>query len=74
MVPAILLCCAIQGDGGKPAESPAAARAAYEAGQAKAGKNAAAHVQLALWCEAHGLTAERTKHLAEERPNQANQR
>ena len=23
-----------------------------------------AHVKLALWCEAHGLTAERIKHLA----------
>jgi tetratricopeptide (TPR) repeat protein len=31
---------------------------------AKAGKNADAHVRVALWCEAHGLTAERLKHLS----------
>jgi hypothetical protein len=65
MLHTILLCCAMLGDGGKPAESPAATRATYESAQAKAGKNAAAHVQLALWCEAHGLTAERIKHLTE---------
>ena len=41
----------------------AADRVAYEAAADKAGKNAAAHVQLALWCEAHGFTAERIKHL-----------
>jgi hypothetical protein len=65
MVQAILLCCAMLGDGGKPAETTAADRAAYQAAQAKAGKNAAAQVQLALWCESHGLTAERIKHLTE---------
>ena len=31
---------------------------------AKAGKNADEHVRLALWCEAHGLTAERLKQLS----------
>jgi tetratricopeptide (TPR) repeat protein len=65
MVHAILLCCAMLGDGGKPAEATASTRAAYETAQVKAGKSAAAHVQLALWCEAHGLTAERIKHLNE---------
>jgi Pretoxin HINT domain/HEAT repeats len=65
MVHAILLCFAMLGDGGKPAETTPADRAAYEAAQAKAGKNAAAHVQLALWCEAHRLTAERITHLTE---------
>ena len=63
MVRAILLCCALLADGGKPAEPTAADRAAYEAAVGKAGKNAAAHVQLALWCEAHGLSAERIKQL-----------
>jgi hypothetical protein len=63
MVHAILLCCALFTDGGKPAEPTAADRVAYEAARDKAGKNAAAHVQLALWCEAHGFTAERIKHL-----------
>jgi tetratricopeptide (TPR) repeat protein len=38
--------------------------AAYEEATAKSGKNADAHVRLALWCEAHGLTAERFKHLS----------
>ncbi len=65
MVRAILLCCALFTDGGKPAEpKPTAAdRVAYEAARDKAGKNPAAQVQLALWCEAHGFPAERVKHL-----------
>ncbi len=63
MIQALLICCALLGDGGKPAEPTAADRAAYELAHAKAGKNPAAHVQLALWCEAHGFTAERIKHL-----------
>ena len=64
MIQAILLCCVMLGDGGKPAESTTATdRGAYEAAAAKAGKNSAAHVRLALWCEAHGMTAERIKHL-----------
>ncbi len=61
----ILLCCAIFADGGKPAEPTATDRAAYQAALAKAGKTAAAHIQLALWCEAHGFSAERIKHLTE---------
>jgi tetratricopeptide (TPR) repeat protein len=64
MVHAILLCCVILGDGGKPADSSASDRAAYDAAAAKAGKNAAAHVKLALWCETHGLSSERIKHLS----------
>jgi hypothetical protein len=36
----------------------------YEALKAKAGKDSQAQVKLALWCEAHGLNAERVKHLA----------
>ena len=45
----------------KPAEPDSRA---YRAALAKAGKNADAQVRLALWCEAHGLTAERLKHLS----------
>jgi hypothetical protein len=41
-----------------------AVMATYEAARAKAGRNADAHVRLALWCESHGLPAERWKHLA----------
>ena len=37
----------------------------YEALKAKAGKDSQAQVKLALWCEAHGLTAERMMHLAQ---------
>ncbi len=38
--------------------------AAYEAVKASAGRGPAANIKLALWCEAHGLQAERAKHLA----------
>jgi hypothetical protein len=37
---------------------------AYERASARVGRDADAHVKLALWCEAHGLQAERMKHLA----------
>ena len=36
----------------------------YETEFAKAGRDAESQIQLALWCESHGLTTERTKHLA----------
>lgn len=37
----------------------------YEALRNKAGKDATAQVKLALWCEAHGLDAERLRHLSQ---------
>ena len=37
----------------------------YKATQSKVGHDANAHVQLALWCEAHGLTGERIEQLAQ---------
>jgi Pretoxin HINT domain len=37
---------------------------AYKAAAARAGRDPDAHVKLALWCEAHGLSAERTRQLA----------
>jgi hypothetical protein len=59
MVHAIMLCCAvILGNGRQPAEATAASREAYKTAQARASQSASAHVQLALWCEAHGLTSE----------------
>ena len=64
MVHTILLSCALAIAGEPQPDSSARDRAAYEAAAAKAGKNSAAHVQLALWCEAHGMTAERLKHLS----------
>jgi len=36
----------------------------YETLRDKVGQDSPAHVKLALWCEAHGLDAERLKHLA----------
>ena len=36
----------------------------YRAAAAKAGKDPVTHVKLAVWCEAHGMDAERLKHLA----------
>ena len=45
--------------------APAAdAQAAYEREKAAAGRGAEAQVRLALWCDAHGLTPERARHLA----------
>ena len=38
--------------------------AVYEHAQTSIGRDADAHVKLALWCEAHGLAGERIKHLA----------
>lgn len=43
---------------------PSADLAAYEAARARAGHDPAEHVKLAVWCEDHGLSAERVKHLA----------
>ena len=64
MLYAILIGCALLGDDASASSKTAADRAAYESAQAKAGKDAAANVRLALWCEQHGLSAERAKHLA----------
>ncbi|MFI5458475.1 MAG: polymorphic toxin-type HINT domain-containing protein [Isosphaerales bacterium] len=67
MVSMILMCCGLLGaDDTRPSAGPSGKPAveAYQAAQAKAGKNAADQVRLALWCEAHGLSAERMKHLA----------
>ena len=38
--------------------------ASYKAAAAEVGHDVTAHIRLALWCEAHGLTPERMKHLA----------
>src|SRR4051795_9020901 len=35
----------------------------YDEAREKAGKDPSAHIKLALWCESHGLEAERVKHL-----------
>jgi len=67
MVSAILMSCVLLvGDDAQPTAVPSAkpAMETYQAARAKAGKSADGHVRLALWCEAHGLSAERMKHLA----------
>jgi hypothetical protein len=38
--------------------------AAYESARAKVGRDAEAHIRLALWCERRGLESERIRHLA----------
>jgi hypothetical protein len=62
MTGALLVMIAVLATG--PGEDPAPDRAAYEAARKHAGGDADAQVRLALWCERHGMTAERMKHLA----------
>ena len=68
MVRTILLCCVFVGsDGVDNKKSPATRStdlANYQAAKSTAGHDVDAHVRLALWCEAHGLIAERIKHLS----------
>src|SRR4051794_38907822 len=50
-----------------PTDSPSPSNpdlALYETAQRTVGRDSAAHVKLALWCEERGLGAERDKHLA----------
>ena len=67
---ALLVCCVLVVQDGRTeingltTVKQSADLAAYEAAKATAGENADAHVKLALWCEAHGLTGERVKELA----------
>jgi hypothetical protein len=51
----------IAADGGSLTEAD---RSAYESAKKEAGRDAKAHVRLALWCESHGLGSERLRHLA----------
>ncbi len=65
MVAGILLFCAMIGQNGTPGPGAPADLKVYETAKSKAGHNANAHVQLALGCEAHGLSRERMEHLAQ---------
>ncbi len=63
----LLLSCALLGSDQAPSRAGPAPNAdleTYQAIQAKAGRDPAAHIRMALWCEQHGLKAERMKHLA----------
>ena len=62
MIHALLICCAMLGDDAKQAGATADDRVTYQAFPKKAGETPAAHVQLALWCEAHSMAAECDKH------------
>jgi hypothetical protein len=67
MLVALLMSCALLGTDDRPAAGAPPAKPAleaYHAARAKAGKSAPAHIRLALWCEARGLSAERIKHLS----------
>ncbi len=64
MFSTLLLCCALIGDDAKLSDTRPVDLAAYETARKKAGHDPDAQVKLALWCEAHGLNAERIKHLA----------
>ncbi len=48
-----------------PVAAPDADMKAYETAKAKVGRDAPSLVKLALWCESHGLDAQRQKHLAQ---------
>jgi hypothetical protein len=63
MVAAFLLCSAMMGQAANPARDLSADLQAYQDVKARAGRTADDQVKLALWCEAHGLTAERLTHL-----------
>jgi tetratricopeptide (TPR) repeat protein len=67
MICTILMCCALlgpeRGETGPPVGA-LADQTTYESAKKKARHDAGAHVRLALWCESHGLAAERMKHLA----------
>jgi len=63
MVYSALLCWVMLGDQNATAGSATSDLAAYQAAAKAVGRDADAHVRLALWCEAHGLSAERIKHL-----------
>lgn len=62
----ILLLCVAAGVAGPPEDGDDGSdvQAVYEQAQAAAGQDAEANVRLALWCESHGLRAERARHLA----------
>lgn len=67
MTQALILACALIASDSTASNSAIPQptdREAYQAARAKAGRDPDANVRLALWCEAHGLDAERLKHLS----------
>jgi hypothetical protein len=68
MLSILVVGCALLGSPCVETEDGAAVqsreRVAYESLKRRAGNDASSQVKLALWCEAHGLSAERIEHLA----------
>jgi hypothetical protein len=68
MVHTILMCCALSGSLGGDEKNAGVTLptdlAGYQKARSNVGRDADAHIRLALWCEARGLTAERLKHLS----------
>ncbi len=66
MLAIVLVCFGLipADDGASASPGESATVAAYRAAASKAGHDARAQARLALWCEAHGMNAERMKHLA----------
>jgi hypothetical protein len=69
MIGQVLVCLTVIGaclaDEPAPATGDrATVLSSYQSARKEAGRDAQAHVRLALWCEAHGMSAERLKHLA----------
>ena len=65
MTPAIFFSCLlIAADSTAESNRSTADLETYQAARANAGRDPDANVRLALWCEAHGLDAERLKHLS----------
>ena len=62
MLSLLIVCSAL---GAAPETTTEANLRAYEAAKAKIGRDAPSLVKLALWCEAHGLDAQRQRHLAQ---------
>jgi hypothetical protein len=63
MITALLLSAAMVGQAGAPAK--VSDLDLYKAAAKHAGADPDAHVRLALWCESHGLSTERTKQLTQ---------
>jgi hypothetical protein len=61
---AMAILAAERGEDPAPSSVRPPDRPAYEAARKEAGRDAKSQIGLALWCEAHGMTAERMKHLA----------
>ena len=65
MIIAALLCTGLLAADTSPSKAPSADDfKLYQTAKAQTGRDADAHVRLALWCEAHGLDAERLEQLA----------